>query len=197
MGPQGTWIAGAAVATIGVAAWLLLGAAGSAEEPRPKQPEPSALKLQSSAFTHRGAIPRKHTCQGEDISPALAWSGAPATAKSFALIVDDPDAPDPDAPRMTWVHWVLFDIPALTTRLPENVKSLPPGTRQGLNDWKQTGYHGPCPPKGRHRYYFHLYALDVETLDLDRPTRAELDEAMAPHVIAEATLMGTYEKTGD
>jgi Raf kinase inhibitor-like YbhB/YbcL family protein len=196
MGRKGPWIVGAAVVTLAVAAWQVLGASGAAEEPPPGQ-EGSAMKLESSAFSERGSIPRKHTCQGGDVSPALAWTGAPAGAKSFVLIVDDPDAPDPAAPKMTWVHWVLFNLPALTARLPEGVQSLPPGTREGLNDWKKTGYRGPCPPIGRHRYFFRLYALDVEKLDLERPTRAQLDEAMRPHVIAEATLMGTYEKTGE
>jgi len=126
-------------------------------------PEPAmSFTISSPNFTADGAIPRRHTCDGEDLSPALAWRGAPAGTKSFALVVDDPDAPDPKAPKMVWVHWVLHGIPADATGLAEGVKpaELPKGTREGLNDWKATGWRGPCPPIGRHRYYFRLYALD-------------------------------------
>jgi hypothetical protein len=155
-----------------------------------------ALKIGSSAFEHGGNIPEKYTCQGQDISPPLAWSGAPAGTKSFALIVDDPDAPDPRAPKMTWVHWVLYDLPAQATGLPEGVKkgALAPGTKEGFNDWKRTGYGGPCPPIGRHRYFHKLYALDVELGSLDHPTKADVEKAMQGHVLAEAQLMGTYQK---
>jgi hypothetical protein len=112
--------------------------------------------------------------------------------------VDDPDAPDPRAPKMTWVHWVLYDIPAGTTSLPEGVseKDLPKGTRDGLNDWKKTAYRGPCPPIGRHRYFHKLYALDVELPDLKNPTKAQLEKAMQGHVLAQAELVGTYQKKG-
>ena len=152
--------------------------------------------LRSSNFTANGSIPRKYTCEGSDTSPALAWSDAPAGTKSFALIVDDPDAPDPKAPRMTWVHWVLYDIPAATTALPEGIApdALPAGTGQGLNDWKRTGYGGPCPPIGRHRYFHKLYALDAVLSDLGSPTKAQLEQAMQGHVLASAELVGTYEK---
>ncbi|HXV39920.1 MAG TPA: YbhB/YbcL family Raf kinase inhibitor-like protein [Steroidobacteraceae bacterium] len=155
-----------------------------------------ALAITSSAFAHEGPIPKPYTCQGKDISPALAWSGAPAGTKSFALIVDDPDAPDPKAPKMTWVHWVLYNIPADARGLAEAVapKALPAGTREGKNDWKRTGYGGPCPPIGRHRYYHKLYALDVVLPDLKQPTKAQLEQAMKGHVLAEAVLMGTYLK---
>ncbi len=114
------------------------------------------VMLNSSAFEPNGPIPAKYTCEGEDVSPALTWSGVPSGTKSLALIVDDPDAPDPAAPKMTWVHWVLFDVPPAAKGLPEAVgaSSLPRGTREGLNDWKRTGYRGPCPPIGRHRYFF-------------------------------------------
>jgi Raf kinase inhibitor-like YbhB/YbcL family protein len=106
--------------------------------------------LTSSAFSHQGSAPQRYTCEGDDISPPLAWSGAPASTKSFVLIVDDPDAPDPRAPRMTWVHWVLYNLPAAAKALPEGVKdhALPAGTKEGRNDWKRTGYGGPCPPIG-------------------------------------------------
>jgi Raf kinase inhibitor-like YbhB/YbcL family protein len=155
-----------------------------------------ALALTSSAFTHKGAIPRIYTCQGKDISVPLAWSGLPPGTKSLALVVDDPDAPDPAAPKMTWVHWVLYNIPPDATGLPQDVKpaSLPPGTHEGLNDWKRTGYGGPCPPIGTHRYFHKLYALDVVLADLDKPTKAQLEQAMKGHVLAQFELIGTYKK---
>lgn len=154
-----------------------------------------SLTLTSLAFTHLGEIPSKFTCEGQDISPALAWTGPPANTKSFVLIVDDPDAPDPKAPKMTWVHWLLFNLPASTTGLAEAVppSALPAGTKEGINDWKRTGYGGPCPPIGRHRYFFKLYALDTE-LALQQPKKPELEKAMAGHILAEAALMGTYQK---
>jgi Raf kinase inhibitor-like YbhB/YbcL family protein len=154
------------------------------------------LTLTSPAFKPGGEIPAKHTCEGADTSPPLEWSGVPARAKSLALIVDDPDAPDPEAPKMTYVHWVLYDIPRATTRLAEGAAKggLPPGTREGKNDWKRTGYGGPCPPIGRHRYFFKLYALDTELPDLGAPTKAQLEKAFEGHVIEKAELIGTYEK---
>ncbi|HET6923945.1 MAG TPA: YbhB/YbcL family Raf kinase inhibitor-like protein [Anaeromyxobacteraceae bacterium] len=155
-----------------------------------------ALAVTSTAFPPGGEIPAAHTCEGRDTSPPLAWSGAPAGAKSLALVVDDPDAPDPRAPRMTWVHWVLYDLPAAATGLAEAVKQLPPGTREGLNDWKRTGYGGPCPPIGRHRYFFKLYALDAALGDLGTPTKAKLEAAMKGRVLAQAELVGTYQKRG-
>ncbi len=153
------------------------------------------LRLTSSSFEHEKEIPTKHTCEGADVSPALSWSGAPAGTKSFALIVDDPDAPDPRAPKMTWVHWVVYDIPPGTAALPEGA-DLPAGARDGRNDWKATGYRGPCPPIGRHRYFHKLYALDTLLPDLGQPDKATLERAMQGHVLAEAKLMGTYAKKG-
>lgn len=150
-----------------------------------------SLTLKSPAFANGGRIPSAHTCEGADKAPLLEWSGAPAGTKSFALIVDDPDAPDPKAPKMTYVHWVLYDIPAGTSRLDG---STPPGARDGLNDWKKTGYGGPCPPIGRHRYFFKLYALDAMLGDLGKATKASVESAMKEHVIAQAELMGTYQK---
>jgi Raf kinase inhibitor-like YbhB/YbcL family protein len=131
------------------------------------------LSLESPSFDAGGEIPAKHTCEGGDTSPALAWSGLPAGTKSLALIVDDPDAPDPRAPKMTWVHWVLYDIPATATGLPEAARKgdLPTGTREGKNDWKRTGWGGPCPPIGRHRYFHKLYALDLTLPDLHEPSK--------------------------
>lgn len=153
-----------------------------------------ALQLTSAAFATGGEIPLCHTCQGEDLSPPLAWSGVPPAAKSLALIVDDPDAPDPAAPKMVYVHWVLYNIPPATTALPEAVTRLPDGTRQGLNDWRRIGYGGPCPPIGRHRYFHKLYALDTVLPDLGTPTKAALEAALEGHVIAQAELVGTYQK---
>ena len=152
-----------------------------------------SLKIESSAFAAGAEIPIRYTGDGEDVSPPLAWSGLPAGTKSLALIVDDPDAPDPAAPRMVWVHWVLFNIPPSTTSLSEGVRTLPAGTGEGLNDWRRTGYGGPAPPTGRHRYFFKLYALDEKLNLATAPTKAQLGKAMRGHVLAEATLIGTYE----
>src|SRR5207302_7530741 len=120
-----------------------------------------AFAVSSPAFADNGAIPKQYTCEGADISPPLNWSGAPQGTRSFALIVDDPDAPDPKAPKMTWVHWVLYDMPAEATGLKEAVGLRPHGGRDGSNDWKRVGYGGPCPPIGSHRYFFNLYAVDT------------------------------------
>jgi Raf kinase inhibitor-like YbhB/YbcL family protein len=154
-----------------------------------------ALTLESSAFRPNGEIPRKYTCEGDDVSPPLGWTGAPAGAKSFALVVDDPDAPDPKAPSTVWVHWVVYNLPASTHALAEDAsRALPAAARDGRNDWKRTGYGGPCPPIGRHRYFHKLYALDVELLDLHEPTRAQLETAMKGHILGQAELVGTYQK---
>jgi Raf kinase inhibitor-like YbhB/YbcL family protein len=150
-----------------------------------------SLVLKSPAFANGGMIPSVYTCEGADKAPLLEWSGAPAGVKSFVLIVDDPDAPDPKAPKMTYVHWVLYDIPPSAVRLDAQ---MPPGAREGLNDWKRTGYGGPCPPIGRHRYFFKLYALDTMLGDLGKATKATVEAAMRGHVIAQAELMGTYQK---
>jgi len=150
--------------------------------------------LSSSVFTHGGEIPSKYTCEGQDVSPPLAWSGIPDGTRSLALIVDDPDAPDPAAPKMTWVHWVLYNIPAGTDSLPEDAHQPPVGALPGLNDWQRTGYGGPCPPIGRHRYFHKLYALDTLLPDLGRPSKAALEARMQGHVIAQAELVGTYQK---
>lgn len=153
------------------------------------------MLLESPAFADGKSIPSKYTCQGEDIPPELRWSNVPEGTRSFALIVDDPDAPDPKRPKRTWVHWVLYEIPSDATSLPERGRPLPPGTREGVNDWDRTGYGGPCPPIGEHRYFFKLYALDVALGDLSEPTKTELEDAMTGHILAKAELMGTYEKT--
>ena len=151
-----------------------------------------ALTLTSSAFSHNGSIPEQYTCDGEDEVPPLAWTGAPAGTKSFAIIVDDPDAPDPKAPKMTYVHWVVYDIPPSVTRLDED--GVPEGARLGVNDWQKAEYGGPCPPVGRHRYFFKVYALDAALGDLGLPTKANVEEAMRGHILAQAELVGTYER---
>lgn len=155
-----------------------------------------ALVLGSSAFVNDGQIPSQYTCEGLDVSPELHWSEVPEQTKSLALIVDDPDAPDPKAPQMTYVHWVLYNIPVSLTGLPEALSenTLPSGVMQGKNDWQRLGYGGPCPPIGEHRYFFKLYALDVVLQDLHEPTKAELEKAMEGHVVGQAQLMGKYEK---
>ena len=155
-----------------------------------------ALTLTSPAFGPNGEIPTKHTCEGADLSPPLAWTGAPAGTKSFVLIVDDPDAPDPAAPKTTWVHWVLHDIPPTASDLPEGVRrgTLPAGTHEGVNDFKRPGYGGPCPPIGRHRYVHKLYALDTTLGDLGQPTKATVEKAMEGHVLEKTELVGTYQK---
>lgn len=154
------------------------------------------LQIHSPAFENGGDIPSKYTCEGDDTAPPLAWSGVPANAKSLVLIVDDPDAPDPAAPRMTWVHWVLYNLPPETTGLPEGAtaKQLPPGTQEGTNDWKRTGYGGPCPPVGRHRYFHKLYALDTLLDGLNKPGKAQVEAAMQGHIVAQAQVLGTYQK---
>lgn len=151
------------------------------------------MKLTSSAFASGQPIPVKYTGQGKDVSPPLEWSGAPAGTKSFAIISDDPDAP-----VGTWVHWVIYNIPANVTKLDENVpakESLPDGTKQGVNDFGRIGYGGPMPPPGKaHRYFFKIYALDT-TLNLKpRATKQDLLKAMEGHILAQGELMGTYQR---
>lgn len=154
------------------------------------------LIVTSRSFMHDRAIPARHTCDGPNVSPPLAWTGVPAGAKSLALIVDDPDAPDPAAPKITWVHWVLYNIPPDANGLAEGIaaKDLPAGTLQGINDWHRTGYGGPCPPVGKHRYFFKLYALDIVLPDLKHPAQADLEKAVQGHVLAHAELIGLYQR---
>jgi Raf kinase inhibitor-like YbhB/YbcL family protein len=153
------------------------------------------ITLTSPAFEAGGRIPAKYSCEGEDISPPLAFDGVPANAKSLALILDDPDAPDPKAPKRVWVHWVVFNIPADSKGLAENASAggLPPGAVQGLNDRNTTAYHGPCPPIGRHRYFHKLYALDT-MLPAKPLDKQALEAAMQGHVLAKAELVGTFQK---
>jgi Raf kinase inhibitor-like YbhB/YbcL family protein len=152
--------------------------------------------IKSSAFDHGGAIPTVYTCEGKDISPPLSWSGVPETARSLALIIDDPDAPDPNAPEMTWIHWILINIPPDAHSLPEGVtpEDLPQGTIAGLNDWRRVGYGGPCPPTGRHRYFHKLFALDMVLEGMISPTMTQVEDAIRGHIIAQTEVMGTYQK---
>jgi Raf kinase inhibitor-like YbhB/YbcL family protein len=154
------------------------------------------LTLTSEGFADGGEIPAVYTCQGRDISPALAWDNIPKSTQSFALVVHDPDVPSQDNPKRIWVHWVLYNLPPGSKGLPENVtvSRLPAGTREGVNDWKRTGYGGPCPPRGRHRYFHTLYALDIKLKRLKNPTKAQLEQAMKGHVLDRAELIGTYQK---
>ncbi len=156
----------------------------------------SGLKLTSPAFAHNGSIPANFTCDGDNVAPPLQWSGVPVDAKSLVLIVDDPDAPDPAAPQIVWVHWVLYDIPALSSGLPEAVTpvQLPAGTRAGAGNAGNTTYRGPCPPIGRHRYFFKLYALDTPLGDIGSASAADLERAMKGHVLAATELIGTYQR---
>ena len=151
-----------------------------------------ALTISSTAFSNGGMIPSQYTCDGANISPPLQWSGLPAGTKTVALIVDDPDAP-----AKTWVHWVIYDLPANTTQLPENIKpqeKLAGGAKQGTNDFKKIGYGGPCPPSGTHRYFFKLYAVDIETSLNPGATKDELLKTMESHVLAQGELIGKYKR---
>ena len=145
------------------------------------------LKLSSPAFLENTEIPDKYTCKGENINPALSIKGVPERTKTLALIVDDPDAP-----RGTWVHWVVWNIPAETKTITEN--SVPPGARQGLNDFNQQEYSGPCPPSGTHRYMFKLYALDTTLVLNENSKKENVEKAMPGHILAQARLMGLYTK---
>jgi Raf kinase inhibitor-like YbhB/YbcL family protein len=152
-----------------------------------------AMNLTSPSFAASGEIPKRHTCQGDNAAPALAWSEVPAGAKTLALVVDDPDVPDPAAPKTTWVHWVVYNIPASATGLPDG-GAPPAGARIAKNDFGKASWGGPCPPVGRHRYFFKLYALDA-SLPPGLTSKADLEKAMKGHVVGEAQLMGTYEKS--
>lgn len=155
-------------------------------------PTSGDLEISSPAFSEGGSIPHRYTCDGKDLSPPLSWSGVPAGAKSLALICDDPDAPSGD-----WVHWVVFDLPSSSAGLPEGVlprEQIAGGGRQGKNDFRKTGYGGPCPPGGTHRYVFTLYALDRELGLGTGTTKAQLSAAMKGHVLAEGRLTGKYSR---
>lgn len=156
------------------------------------------LTIRSSSFQHNSPMPAQYTCEGDNVSPPLIWNDPPAGTKSLVLIVDDPDAPDPAAPKMTWVHWVLYNLPPLATRLPAGVTEveLPAGTLIGINDRKNVGYNGPCPPVGTHRYFHKLYAVDIVLPDLHAPTKADVLARIEGHVLAYAELVGLYQLAG-
>ncbi len=183
------------------AAILVVLAACSKKDDAPP-PGPSAapgvtvapLTVTSSAFAAGAAMPKKYTCEGDNTSPPLAWSDPPASAKSFAIVVDDPDAPDPSAPKQVFVHWVLYDLAASVRSLPEGQKTAPAGAHDGKNDFGTAGWSGPCPPIGRHRYFHEVYALDVALADLGQATKADLVAAMNGHLVAQGALVGTYQK---
>ncbi|HEV8630475.1 MAG TPA: YbhB/YbcL family Raf kinase inhibitor-like protein [Thermoanaerobaculia bacterium] len=156
------------------------------------------LTLSSPSFAPGAEIPAAFTCEGADVSPELRWSDVPAEAVALALVVDDPDAPDPAAPQRTWVHWVVYDIPPTAPGLREDAArhGLPSGAREGTNDWGRSGYGGPCPPVGRHRYFHKLYALDRQLGERGALSKAQLEQAMMGHVLSTAELIGTYQKQG-
>jgi Raf kinase inhibitor-like YbhB/YbcL family protein len=175
---------------------LLLGIIGGTmlvSQSHPSAGGSMALALKSTAFAPGAEIAKKYSCEGDDVSPALEWSAPPAHTVSFALIMDDPDAP-----VGTWVHWVIWNLPASTQELPEAVaklEQLDDGTRQGRNSSKKIGYIGPCPPPGKpHRYFFRLYALDKMLVLAPGASRASLEEAMKHHVLAQGEYMGTYKR---
>jgi Raf kinase inhibitor-like YbhB/YbcL family protein len=161
------------------------------------RPMSALLNLSSSAFGANTPIPQKYTCEGANVSPPVAWSGASAKTKSFALIVEDPDAPDPAKPTRVVTHWVAYNIPVAAPGLSENAskKGMPPGSAQGLNEGSKPAYMGPCPPIGSHRYFFKLYALDTVLTGLKNPKKANLQQAMQTHVVDSTQLIGTYQKT--
>jgi Raf kinase inhibitor-like YbhB/YbcL family protein len=156
-------------------------------------PGSSQIQLVSPAFAHGAVIPIEHTCDGQDLSPALSWTGVPVERRSLALVCDDPDAP-----RGTWVHWVLYNLPGESVELSPGIPTLPElpsGARQGRNDSGEIGYSGPCPPPGKpHRYYFRLYALDILLTLPHGVSKAELEQAMSDHIVAQGTLMGVYQR---
>lgn len=155
--------------------------------------KPARVEIKSPAFENGAEIPRRHTCDGGDVSPALSWSGAPNGTKAFALVADDPDAPGG-----TWVHWVIYDLPANAKELAEGVaatETAAGGAKQGVNDFRKIGYGGPCPPPGApHRYFFRLYALDAATNLKPRATKQQLLDAIKGHVLAEGELIGKYHR---
>jgi Raf kinase inhibitor-like YbhB/YbcL family protein len=154
------------------------------------------MTLSSPSFAPDTHIPAVYTCDGQNVSPPLTWGDVPEGTQSLALIVDDPDAPDPAAPQKTWTHWVVYNLPPTVKGLPEAVTSskLPEGAHVGLNDWHQAQYVGPCPPIGHHRYFHKLYALDTVLPDLEQATKEAVEEAMQGHILAEAELVGTRHK---
>jgi Raf kinase inhibitor-like YbhB/YbcL family protein len=182
-------------ATLAIASLLTCGREPASTPTSETTMTDKTLSVTSSAFAANGEIPSEYTCEGDDVSPPLSWSGAPEGTKSFALVVDDPDAPDPAKPQRVWVHWVVYDLPPTATELPRSAaEALPSGARHGNNDWAKPTWGGPCPPIGRHRYFHKIYALDTMLGDLGSPTKADLERAMKGHVLAQGELVGTYQK---
>jgi hypothetical protein len=168
------------------------------QAPAPAPAPGHSLTLTSPQFEHNGPIPKIHTCEGQDLSPPLAWSGVPAGTQGLVLLVEDPDVPDPAKPVRTWIHWVIYNLPPTSTGLPEGAGKgqLPAGAQGGITDFRRRDYGGPCPPIGRHRYIHSLFALDVALPELKRPTKAEIVKAMAGHILDSTDLIGTYQKEG-
>ena len=183
------------IALLVASSLLFLSGCDDRKQPANSASSGASFEVTSSAFAPGSAIPAKYTCEGHDTSPPLAWKGAPEGTRSFALVVSDPDAPDPKAPKMTWIHWVLYDIPVATSALAEGVSAPPAGARAGTNDWNKSGYGGPCPPVGRHRYVHTVYALDALLGDLGEVTKAELEKAMQGHILGQGQLIGTYQQS--
>jgi Raf kinase inhibitor-like YbhB/YbcL family protein len=181
-----------AIVSVALALFFALCTAAPAAPDKTVQ-QTTAMRLTSTAFADGQPIPSKFSYENSSISPALAWSDAPVGTKSFALVCDDPDAPSGD-----WVHWVIYDIPATITALPEHVpaiETLSNGARQGINDFGRVGYGGPCPPPGKpHRYFFRLYALDACPTLRSLPKKTDLLQAIRGHILAEAQLIGTYQR---
>ena len=181
-----------AILALALATLALLGCAKAPQPAAMQKEDKMGFKLTSTAFKEGQPIPRQHTCDGVDVSPALEWSGAPPSAKTFALICDDPDAPSG-----TWVHWVLYNLPGDRIGLVENVpttEKVPGDGLQGTNDFQKIGYGGPCPPSGTHHYFFKLYALDGELSLKGGATKAEVLKAMEGQIVAQTQLMGTYRR---
>jgi Raf kinase inhibitor-like YbhB/YbcL family protein len=183
------------LATLGAA--IACGGNGTSTVPDDVGGDAPAMQLVSSAFAAGAELPAVYTCEGENVSPPLSWSGAPASTRSYALVVHDPDVPDPAKPERIWVHWVVLDLPAATTELAQGAATaLPTGARGGTNDFGNTVWGGACPPVGRHRYFFSIYALDTLLAKPVAPTRDELLRAIDGHVVAKGELIGTYQKKG-
>jgi hypothetical protein len=157
---------------------------------------PIPFQLTSPRFQNGETIPVAYTCEGDDLPPPLHWEGEPPGTRSFVLVMQDPDAPDPANPQATWTHWVLYNLPPNIHDIPESMlpESLPAGAREALNDWKRMGYGGPCPPIGRHRYFYRIYALDTVLTDMGHVTWKQLEQALKGHILAQTELLGTYEK---
>lgn len=151
--------------------------------------------IKSNAFANYQEIPKQHTCEGKNISPSLSWSGVPEGTKSLALIVEDPDAPDPKAPQTIFTHWIVYNIPATANAIAEGAIDKSSEVRFGVNDWKHAYWQGPCPPIGQHRYFYKLYALDTMLSFANSPNKSQLEKAMTEHILGTTEIVGVYQKT--